>query len=137
MCFVGDDIKSLGDDERHLDKLGISEVPLVRSWLNRMGQMMDLIQGATQVAYLAGGTSDKCLVAEETASVLPCGMKANLGLASSATRYAPATTAEVEPSSRAAKFFNSSPVMWDVSLNTETISMRRLFSWVAVVGFGM
>ena len=118
MCFVGDDIKSLGDDGRHLDKLGISKMPLVRPWLNGMGQRVDLIKGATQVVDLAGGTSDKSLVAEKTASVLPCGMEANIGLASSSTRYAPATGAEVEPSTRPTKFFNSSPVICAVSPKT-------------------
>ena len=47
-----------------------------------MGQKVDLIKGATQVVDLAGGTSDKCLFAEKTTTVLPCGMEADIGLAS-------------------------------------------------------
>ena len=110
-------------------------MPLVCSRLNRMREMVDLIKGATQVADFAGGTSDKCLLAEKTASILPCGMEANVGLAPSSARYAPATASEVEPSTRPTKFPNSSPVMCAVSPSTCTISMIKLLSWAEVVGF--
>jgi len=46
-----------------------------------MGEDMDLIKCATQVRYFEGGATEKCLLAEEAASVLPGGMKAHRGFA--------------------------------------------------------
>ena len=107
------------------------------SRLYRVTECVDIITGATEVGDGERRTSQICHFAKQTGTIHPSGMQTDRWLAASKTCYAAFSTAEVEPSSRAAKFFNSSPVMWDVSLNTETISMRRLFSWVAVVGFGM
>ena len=136
MSFVGDNVKGFADDAGQINEVGIRYVTNKSSRLYRVTESMDFITSATEVCDTEGRASHVRNVAEQTGTVLASGMQTYRWLAPSNTCYAASSTAEVEPSSRAAKFFNSSPVICEVLPRTVTSSMIRLFSCVAVVGLG-